>query len=186
MLQTRQKVFRIVPKCPKMSQNAHFRRIVVRTDLFIAKWFVNVKTPFEIKRKKWEDKITENSFSSVLFMIVMFVHTWSNLPLGPDVNCSRKHCHSRDLSQRQCQRSSMIFPTDNKTEIRSFSSWVTPQFDEFFDFLRSLLCLLCASISPHCHSTVFISWLWDSMSMCKSWKWNRKRENMSNGIIHAH
>jgi len=98
----------------------------------------------------------------------MFVHTWSNLPLGPDVNCSRKHCHSRDLSQRQCQRSSMIFPTDNKTEIRSFSSWLTPQFDEFFDFLRSLLCLLCASISPHCHSTVFISWLWDSMSMCKS------------------
>ena len=120
------------------------------------------------------------------FMIVMFVHTWSNLPLGPDVNCSRKHCHSRDLSQRQCQRSSMIFPTDNKTEIRSFSSWLTPQFDEFFDFLRSLLCLLCASISPHCHSTVLISWLWDSMSMCKSWKWNRKRENMSNGIIHAH
>ena len=116
----------------------------------------------------------------------LFVHTWSNLPLGPDVNCSRKHCHSRDLSQRQCQRSSMIFPTDNKTEIRSFSSWLTPQFDEFFDFLRSLLCLLCASISPHCHSTVLISWLWDSMSMCKSWKWNRKRENMSNGIIHAH
>ena len=116
----------------------------------------------------------------------LFVHTWSNLPLGPDVNCSRKHCHSRDLSQRQCQRSSMIFPTDSRTEIRSFSSWLTPQFDEFFDFLRSLLCLLCASISPHCHSTVFISWLWDSMSMCKSWKWNRKRENMSNGIIHAH
>ena len=34
MLQTRLKVFRIVPKCPKMSQNFQLRRIVVRTDLF--------------------------------------------------------------------------------------------------------------------------------------------------------
>ena len=33
MVQTRQRVFRIVPSCPKMSQNAHFRRIVVRMDL---------------------------------------------------------------------------------------------------------------------------------------------------------
>ena len=35
MVQTRQKVFRIVPKCPLMSQNAYFRRIVVQTDLFL-------------------------------------------------------------------------------------------------------------------------------------------------------
>ena len=32
-VQTRQKCFRIVPSCPKLSQNAHFRRIVVQTDL---------------------------------------------------------------------------------------------------------------------------------------------------------
>ena len=31
----RQKVFRIVSKCPKMSQNVQFRRIVLRTDLFL-------------------------------------------------------------------------------------------------------------------------------------------------------
>ena len=38
MLQTRRKsskLSRNVPKCRKMSQNVHFRRIVVRTDLFI-------------------------------------------------------------------------------------------------------------------------------------------------------
>ena len=35
MVQTRQKVSKIVPKCPKMPQNAHFKRIVVRTDLFL-------------------------------------------------------------------------------------------------------------------------------------------------------
>ena len=35
MLQTRQHVFRIGSKCPKMSQNVHFIRIVVRTDLFV-------------------------------------------------------------------------------------------------------------------------------------------------------
>ena len=34
MLQTRQKVFRIVPKCPERSQYVQFRRIVVRTDMF--------------------------------------------------------------------------------------------------------------------------------------------------------
>ena len=34
-VQTRQKVFRIVPKYLDMSQNVQFRRIVVRTDLFI-------------------------------------------------------------------------------------------------------------------------------------------------------
>ena len=35
MLQTLQKkLSQNVPSCPKMSQNAHFRRIVVRTDLF--------------------------------------------------------------------------------------------------------------------------------------------------------
>ena len=33
IVQTRHKVFRIVPKCLKLSQNAHFRRIVVRMDL---------------------------------------------------------------------------------------------------------------------------------------------------------
>ena len=34
MLQTCQKVFRIVTKCHKMFQNVPFRRIVVRMDLF--------------------------------------------------------------------------------------------------------------------------------------------------------
>ena len=46
MVQTRQKVFRIVPKCPKMSQvvpkcpkmsqNAHFKRIVIRMGLLLS------------------------------------------------------------------------------------------------------------------------------------------------------
>ena len=73
MLQTRQKVFRIVPKClkmsqnvpkcpkmsqnvpkcPKMSQNAHFRRIVVRTDLFVSKnhAYKNVEAQIYLKFK---------------------------------------------------------------------------------------------------------------------------------------
>ena len=34
MLQTHHKVFQVVTKCPKMSQNIHFRRIVVQMDLF--------------------------------------------------------------------------------------------------------------------------------------------------------
>ena len=34
IVQTHQKVFRNVPRCPKMSRNAHFRRIIVRMDLF--------------------------------------------------------------------------------------------------------------------------------------------------------
>ena len=46
MLQTRPEVLRIVPKCPEMSQNVQFRRIVVRMVLFN-----NLLTP---KRKKIE------------------------------------------------------------------------------------------------------------------------------------
>ena len=39
-----------IPKCPKMSQNVHFRRIVVRTDSFYAgKNFLGLKKLFAVK-----------------------------------------------------------------------------------------------------------------------------------------
>ena len=79
-----------------------------------------------------------------------------------DVNCSKKHCHSKDLSQRQCQRFSMIFPTDNKIEILLW---------EAADLSRFLYFFLCFSANwAHWTSTVLINWLWDSMSWCKTWK----------------
>ena len=86
-----------------------------------------------------------------------------------DVNCSKKHCHSNDRSQRQCQRFSMIFPTDRRvTEIL----WlVSPAAAD--PFLLLDLCFdLAASRSEHCSSTVLMRWLRDSMSLWRACKMN--------------
>ena len=32
---------------------------------------------------------------------------------GVQVSCSKKHCHSKDFNQRQCQRLSITLPIDN-------------------------------------------------------------------------
>ena len=84
-----------------------------------------------------------------------------------DVNCSKKHCHSKDLSHRQCQRFSMIFPTDNKIEI------LLCEMAEFCCLcLYFFLC--CSANCAHWSFTVFINWLCDSMSWCKTWKMKQK------------
>ena len=82
------------------------------------------------------------------------------------MNCSRKHCHSKDRSQRQCQRSSMIFPTDKSTEI--LFQWL----------LRLFLRSLWASNSPHCQSTVLMSCPCDSMSRCTFWNQEKRSINI--------
>ena len=40
---------------------------------------------------------------------------------GVQVSCSKKHCHSKDLNHRQCQRLSITLPTDNS--VSGFWLW---------------------------------------------------------------
>ena len=86
-----------------------------------------------------------------------------------DVNCSKKHCHSKDLSHRQCQRFSMIFPTDNKIEIL-----LCEMATDDFCCLCLYFFLCCSANCAHWSFTVFINWLCDSMSWCKTWKIKQK------------
>lgn len=66
----------------------------------------------------------------------------------------------------------MVLPTDNKTEICSVAFLMQAVFR-----LRFRLWRRKASISPHCHKTVLINWLWDSMSRCKSCKKQMRNES---------
>ena len=83
------------------------------------------------------------------------------------VNCSRKHCHSRDRSQIQCHRSSMIFPTD----------WSTEHFlAGGFSLLLFNLLAYCASTVAHSSKMVLILSFCASISWCKFWKVKQKVE----------
>ena len=86
MVQTRQKVFRIVSKCPKMSQvvpnclkmsqNAHFRRIVVRTDLFFLYFFLFYRLSFS-------SSPSTLAMPSIFLFISHFCFCQSNYILSP-------------------------------------------------------------------------------------------------------
>ena len=127
---------------------ANHQAIVVKKEILATLHSVNVKT----------NNLQENSSNWLLQYPSCLLTFWEQ---EVDVNCSKKHCHSKDLSQRQCQRFSMIFPTDNKIEILLW---------EAADLSRFLYFFLCFSANwAHWTSTVLINWLWDSMSWCKTW-----------------
>ena len=95
MLQTRQKVFRIVPKCPKlsqnvpkcpkMSQNAHFRRIVVRTDLFYH------------KLHEWMICHLRFKVMSVALTSLLVLKVKSTIRFEPATQCEKKNAFCLDL-----------------------------------------------------------------------------------------
>ena len=95
-------------------------------------------------------------------------------------NCSRKHCHSRDLNQSWCQRCSITCPMVTVGQVGTGAAveQLTAASGESLDFrlvlLRFLLLFLSWRIfseySWQSWTTDLMSWACDSMSWCAAWK----------------
>ena len=77
---------------------------------------------------------------------------------GVQVSCSKKHCHSNDFSQRQCQRLSMTLPIDKSWAGLGVCNWRPDFWSDKFWLWSEEASFVCSDGFPESTSGGYKTW----------------------------
>ena len=94
---------------------------------------------------------------SICYVVVNSFLTFF-LRRGVQVSCSKKHCHSNDFSQRQCQRLSMTLPIDKSWAGLGVCNWRPDFWSDKFWLWSEEASFVCSEGFPESTSGGYKTW----------------------------